>query len=50
MTTGTDARLSRQLRGDLDGIVLKALEKRPVDRYRTPKRSKTLKTICAIDP
>ena len=34
-TTGTDARLSRQLRGDLDDIVLKALEKRPVDRYRT---------------
>ena len=34
-TTGTDARLGRQLRGDLDGIVLKALEKRPVDRYRT---------------
>jgi serine/threonine protein kinase len=39
-TTGTDARLSRQLRGDLDGIVLKALEKRPVDRYRTAEAFK----------
>ena len=38
--TGTDARLSRQLRGDLDGIVLKALEKRPVDRYRTAEAFK----------
>ncbi|MAV55506.1 MAG: hypothetical protein CMJ28_06065 [Phycisphaerae bacterium] len=38
--TGTDARLSRQLRGDLDGIVLKALEKRPIDRYRTAEAFK----------
>ncbi len=40
LTTGTDARLGRQLRGDLDGIVLKSLEKRPVDRYRTAEAFK----------
>jgi len=34
-TVAPDARLSRQLRGDLDTIVLKALKKAPAERYGT---------------
>jgi serine/threonine-protein kinase len=48
-TRVADKRLARELRGDLDAIVAKAIKRDPNERYPTPTRSLPTSSVTSMD-